>query len=65
MEVRENLYQHMEIAVGPELCVQCEQKFEQVLETKVAEIDMKHNTRTSRRMLKTVRETRSEVCSVC
>ena len=39
MEVRENLYQHMEIAVGPERAVECLQEFEQVLEAKVAEMD--------------------------
>ena len=64
MEVRENLYQHMEIAVGPERAVECEQKFEQVLETKVAEMDineLKHEdvkALIEKGMLKTVRETK-------
>ena len=30
----------VEIVVGPERAVECEQKFEQVLETKVAEMDI-------------------------
>ena len=32
MEVRENLYQRMEVTVGPERAVECEDEFEQVLE---------------------------------
>ena len=40
MEVRENLNEHLEIAVGPDRAVECEQKFEQVLETKEAEMDI-------------------------
>ena len=38
MEVRENLYQRMEVTVGPERAVECEDEFEQVLEAKVAEM---------------------------
>ena len=39
LEVRENLYQRTDIAVGTERAVECEQEFEQVLEAKVEEMD--------------------------
>ena len=45
MEVRENLYQRMEVSVGPERAVECKDEFEQVLEAKVAEMyvtELKH-----------------------
>ena len=63
-EVRENLYQRMEIAVGPERAVECEEEFEQVLEAKVAEMDvteLKHENVQAlieKGMLKAVRETK-------
>ena len=64
MEVRENLYQRMAIAVGPERAVECEQEFEQVLEAKVAEMDVtelkQENVQAlvEKGMLKAVRETK-------
>ena len=63
-EVRENVYQRMEIAVGPERAVECEEEFEQVLEAKVAEMDvteLKHENvqaLVEKSMLKAVRETK-------
>ena len=64
MEVRENLYQHMEVAVGPERAMECEQKFEQVLEENVAEMgigELKHEdvkALVQKGMLEAVRETK-------
>ena len=64
MEVRENLYQHMEVAVGPEGTMECEQKFKQVLEENVAEMgigELKHEdvkALIQKGMLEAVRETK-------
>ena len=63
MEVRENLHQRMEVTVGPERAVEREE-FEQVLEAKVAEMDvteLKHENvqaLVEKGMLKAVRETK-------
>ena len=70
MEVRENLYQRLEVTVGPERAVECEDEFEQVLEAKVAEMDvteLKHENvqaLVEKGMLKAVRETKVK-CLVC
>ena len=64
MEVRENLHQRTEIAVGLEKVVVNEQEFEQVLEAKVAEMDVtelkQENVQApvEKGMLKAVRETK-------
>ena len=64
MEVRENLYQNMEVAVGPERAMECEQQFEQVLEENVAEMDigeLKHEdvkALVQKGMLEAVQETK-------
>ena len=64
MEVLENIYRHMELNLGSDHAVACEQEFEQVLEAKVAEsgvVELKCDhikDQIERRMMKTAREGR-------